>query len=302
VRIAVAATPGVAIPTLDWLFASEQQLDLIITQPDRPSGRGQKTSESPVSVWAHAKNIKIIKPESSLELLPVAASFDLIITIGYGVILPDNLLNLPLHGFLNLHFSLLPAYRGAAPAQRSLENGDLESGVTVFKLDKGLDTGPIYSQGKLAIDPTWRSFELLKELSELGVGVIKEAISKIELGVEPLAQSGPTTYAAKISKTEARIDFNQPAHILLRKIKAFTYEPGAWTVFNQEPFKVSDAKETDYSQGNPGEVFVIDRKVIVSCGSLSSLELLKVTPSGKREMSAIDWSRGARLELGACFG
>lgn len=301
-RIAVAATPGVAIPTLDWLFASEHQLDLIITQPDRPSGRGQKTTESPVSVWAHAKNIEIIKPESSLELLPVAANFDLIITIGYGVILPDNLLNLPLHGFLNLHFSLLPAYRGAAPAQRSLENGDLESGVTVFKLDKGLDTGPIYSQGKLAIDPTWRSFELLKELSELGVGVIKEAISKIELGVEPLAQSGPTTYAAKISKTEARIDFNQPAHILLRKIKAFTYEPGAWTVFNQEPFKVSDAKETDYSQGNPGEVFVIDRKVIVSCGSLSSLELLKVTPSGKREMSAIDWSRGARLELGACFG
>jgi methionyl-tRNA formyltransferase len=302
VRIAVAATPGVAIPTLDWLFASEHQLDLIITQPDRPSGRGQKTTESLVSVWAHAKNIEIIKPESSLELLPVAANFDLIITIGYGVILPDNLLNLPLHGFLNLHFSLLPAYRGAAPAQRSLENGDLESGVTVFKLDKGLDTGPIYSQGKLAIDPTWRSFELLKELSELGVGVIKEAISKIELGVEPLAQSGPTTYAAKISKTEARIDFNQPAHILLRKIKAFTYEPGAWTVFNQEPFKVSDAKETDYSQGNPGEVFVIDRKVIVSCGSLSSLELLKVTPSGKREMSAIDWSRGARLELGACFG
>ncbi len=301
-RIAVAATPDVAIPTLDWLLASKHQLDLIITQPDRPSGRGQKTTESPVSVWAHAKNIEIIKPESSLELLPVAANFDLIITIGYGVILPDNLLNLPLHGFLNLHFSLLPAYRGAAPAQRSLENGELESGVTVFKLDKGLDTGPIYSQGTLAIDPTWRSFELLKELSELGVGVIKEAISKIELGVEPLPQSGPTTYAAKISKTEARIDFNQPAHTLLRKIKAFTYEPGAWTVFNQEPFKVSDAKEIDYLQGNPGDIFVVDQKVIVSCGSSTSLELLKVTPSGKREMSAIDWSRGARLELGACFG
>lgn len=301
-RIAVAATPGVAVPTLEWLHASEHRLDLIITQPDRPSGRGQKTTESPVSLWAREKNIEVIKPESSLELLPVAANFDLIITIGYGVILPDNLLNLPLHGFINLHFSLLPAYRGAAPAQRTLENGESESGVTVFKLDKGLDTGPIYSQGKLAIEPSWRSVELLKELSELGVGVIKEAIGKIELGVEPLPQSGPTTYAAKISKTEARIDFNQPAHTLLRKIKAFTYEPGAWTVFNQEPFKISDAKEIDYSQGNPGEVFVVEQKVIVSCGSSTSLELLKVTPSGKREMSAIDWSRGARLELGACFG
>jgi methionyl-tRNA formyltransferase len=244
----------------------------------------------------------VIKPDASSQLLPVAAKFDLFITIGYGVILPDNLLNLPLHGFLNLHFSLLPAYRGAAPVQRALENGELESGVTVFKLDKGFDTGPIYSQGKLAIDPTWRSFELLKELSELGVGVIKEAINKIGLGVEPLPQIGPTSYAAKISKIEAKIDFDLPAHIVLRRIKAFTYEPGAWTVFNQGAFKISDAKEIDHSQGIPGEVFVVDQKVIVSCGNSTSLELLKVTPSGKREMSAIDWSRGARLEQGACFG
>ena len=301
-RIAVAATPGVATPTLDWLLASEHQLDLIITQPDRPSGRGQKYNESPVSAWARKNKIEVIKPDVSSELLSVAAKFDLFITIGYGVILPDNLLNLPLHGFLNLHFSLLPAYRGAAPVQRALENGELESGVTVFKLDKGLDTGPIYSQGKLAIEPTWRSFELLKELSELGVGVIKEAINKIGLGVEPLPQVGPTSYAAKISKIEAKIDFDLPAHIVLRRIKAFTYEPGAWTVFNQGAFKISDAKEIDHSQGIPGEVFVVDQKVIVSCGNSTSLELLKVTPSGKREMSAIDWSRGARLEQGACFG
>ncbi|CAB4635885.1 unannotated protein [freshwater metagenome] len=301
-RIAVAATPGVAIPTLDWLLSSEHQLDLIITQPDRPSGRGQKTTESAVSVWAREKKIEVIKPDASSELLPVAAKFDLIVTIGYGVILPDNLLNLPLYGFLNLHFSLLPAYRGAAPVQRALENGESESGVTVFKLDKGLDTGPIYSQATLAIEPTWRSFELLQELSELGVAVIKEAINKIELGVEPLPQIGPTSYAAKISKIEAKIDFDLPAHTVLRRIKAFTYEPGAWTVFNQEPFKISDAKEIDHSQGSPGEVYIFDQKVIVSCGSSTSLELLKVTPSGKREMSAIDWSRGARLEQGACFG
>jgi methionyl-tRNA formyltransferase len=282
VRIAVAATPGVAIPTLDWLLASEHQLDLIITQPDRPSGRGQKNTESPVSAWARVNKIEVIKPDVSSELLSVATKFDLFITIGYGVILPDNLLNLPLHGFLNLHFSLLPAYRGAAPVQRALENGELESGVTVFKLDKGLDTGPIYSQGKLAIEPTWRSFELLTELSELEIG--------------------PTSYAAKISKIEAKIDFDLPAHTVLRRIKAFTYEPGAWTVFNQGAFKISDAKEIDHSQGIPGEVFVVDQKVIVSCGNATSLELLKVTPSGKREMSAIDWSRGARLEQGACFG
>ena len=301
-RIAVAATPGVAIPTLEWLLASDHQLDLIITQPDRPSGRGQKTTQSPVSMWAREKDIELIKPKSSSELLPVAPNFDLIITIGYGVILPDNLLSLPAHGFLNLHFSLLPAYRGAAPAQRALENGALETGVTVFKLDKGLDTGPIYSQGALTIDPTWRSFELLKQLSELGVGVIKEAISKIESDIEPTPQIGPSSYAAKISKNEAKIDFDLPAQTVLRRIRAFTYEPGAWTMFKQEPFKISDAKEIEYSQGSPGEIFVHDQNVIVNCGSSTSLELLKVTPSGKREMDAIDWSRGARLDQGASFG
>ncbi len=301
-RVAVAATPDVAIPTLEWLLASKHQLDLIITQPDRPSGRGQKTTESPVSAWARQKKIEVLKPESSLELLAVAPNFDLVITIGFGVILPENLLNLPSHGFLNLHFSLLPAYRGAAPAQRALENGELESGVTVFKLDMGLDTGPIYSQSKIAIDPTWRSFELLQEMSELGVDVIKDAISKIERGIEPFPQIGPSTYAAKISKSEARIDFSAPAGLVLRKIKAFTYEPGAWSMFNQEPFKISNAKEIEYSQGYPGEIYVIDQKVIVVCGSSTSLELLTVTPSGKREMSAIDWSRGARLEQGASFG
>jgi methionyl-tRNA formyltransferase len=235
-------------------------------------------------------------------LIPIVSNFDLVITIGYGVILPENLLSLPAHGFLNLHFSLLPAYRGAAPVQRALENGELESGVTVFKLDKGLDTGPIYSQRVLTIEPTWRSFELLEELSKLGVVAIADAIGKIVLGIEPLAQMGSPSYAPKISKIEAKINFDLPANTVLRKIRAFTYEPGAWTLFNKDPFKISDAREVDYLQGNPGEVSIVGQKVIVSCGESTSLEILKVTPSGKREMNAIDWSRGARLDQGASFG
>jgi methionyl-tRNA formyltransferase len=302
VRIAVAATPGVAIPTLEWLLASEHQLDLIITQPDRPSGRGQKTTGSSVSLWARERSIELIKPETPSDLIPMVSNFDLVITIGYGVILPENLLNLPAHGFLNLHFSLLPAYRGAAPVQRALENGEVESGVTVFKLDKGLDTGPIYSQRVLTIEPTWRSFELLEELSKLGVVAIADAIGKIDLGIEPLAQMGSPSYAPKISKIEAKIDFVLPADTVLRKIRAFTYEPGAWTLFNKDPFKISDAREVDHLQGNPGEVSIVGQRVIVSCGESTSLEILKVTPSGKREMNAIDWSRGARLDQGASFG
>ncbi len=301
-RIAVAATPSVAIPTLEWLFESEHQLDLIITQPDRPSGRGQKTTQSPVSEWAREKSIEVIKPEASSDLITIVSNFDLVITIGYGVILPENLLTLPVHGFLNLHFSLLPAYRGAAPVQRALENGEHESGVTVFKLDRGMDTGPIYSQKMIVIENAWRSFELFEELSKLGVGAIKDAIDKIASGVEPLPQFGVASYAQKISKMEAKIDFALPAHTVLRRIKAFTYEPGAWTLFNKEPFKISMAQEVDNVQGDPGEVSIVGQRVIVSCGNSTSLEILRVTPSGKREMNAIDWSRGTRIVQGVSFG
>ena len=143
-RVAVAATPDVAIPTLEWLIESEHEVVCIITQPDRPSGRGLKDKESSVSLWAGHKGITVAKPESSLEMLPIVQGLDLVITIGYGVILPESILNVPRHGFVNLHFSLLPRYRGAAQAQRALENGETETGVTVFRLDKGMDTGPIF--------------------------------------------------------------------------------------------------------------------------------------------------------------
>jgi len=301
VRIGVAATPDVAIPTLNWLLESDHEIALIITQPDRPAGRGQVLQQTLVADWAQGHQIPVIKPESSQELLGTIDDLDLVLTIGYGVLLPESILSLPKHGFLNLHFSLLPAYRGAAPAQRALQNGELVTGVTVFQLDKGMDTGPIFAQQSINIDPSWRSFELLQHLSLLGPDVVQKSFDMIQNGESSKNQEGLATNAPKISRSEARIDFTQDSARIANAIRAFTYEPGAWTLWKGESFKICATKVSNGHSGKPGQISVIDKSVVVATGS-GTLELLRVIPSGKKEMDAIDWVRGARLTGGEIFG
>jgi len=301
VRIGVAATPDVAIPTLNWLLQSDHEIALIITQPDRPSGRGQILQQTTVAEWAHNHQIPVVKPESSQELVGKVEDLDLVLTIGYGVLIPESILSLPKKGFLNLHFSLLPAYRGAAPAQRALHNGEVVTGVTVFQLDKGMDTGPIFAQESIAIDPSWRSFELLNELANLGPDVVKRSFEMIESGKSSSEQAGNSTNAAKISKAEAKIDFTQDSTLIANAIRAFTYEPGAWTLWKGESFKICATGVSNTSSGTPGQILVIDKSVFVSTGS-GAIELLRVIPAGKKEMDAIDWARGARLTGGEIFG
>ena len=300
-RIGVAATPDVAIPTLNWLLQSDHEIAIVITQPDRPAGRGQVLQQTVVADWAQGHQIPVIKPESSQELLGTIDDLDLVLTIGYGVLLPESILSLPKHGFLNLHFSLLPAYRGAAPAQRALYNGEIITGVTVFQLDKGMDTGPIFVQQSLTIDPSWRSLELLQHLSNLGPDVVKRSFGMIENGERPRNQEGTPTSAPKISKSETKIDFTQDSAKIANAIRAFTYEPGAWTLWKGESFKICATKVSNGPSDTPGQISVIDKSVLVSTGS-GTLELLRVIPAGKKEMDAIDWARGARLTGGEIFG
>jgi len=301
VRIGVAATPDVAIPTLNWLLQSGHEISVIITQPDRPAGRGRLLQQSVVADWAQEHKIPVLKPESSNELIGKIEQLDLVLTIGYGVLLPESILTLPKKGFLNLHFSLLPAYRGAAPAQRALHNGETVTGVTVFQLDKGMDTGPIFAQESISIDPSWRSFELLAHLAGLGPEVVKRSFEMIESGKASHAQVGVASIAPKTSKAEAQINFDHEATQVANAIRAFTYEPGAWTLWKGEPFKICSVKASDGVVGKPGELSVLDKSVFVGTG-LGVLELLRVTPAGKKEMDAIDWARGARLTGGEIFG
>ena len=300
-RIGVAATPDVAIPTLDWLLQSEHSLELVITQPDKPAGRGRTLSQSIVGDWAVAHGISLFKPSSPDDLIGKIEDLDLILTIGYGVLLPERILSLPKHGFLNLHFSLLPAYRGAAPAQRALQNGEVKTGVSVFQLDKGMDTGPIYSQVTIDIQPSWRSVELLNELAKVGVQSVSEALQLVKQGQTPTIQSGNSSIAPKISKAEAKIDFTTSALQVVNAIRAFTYEPGAWTTWKGEPFKITSAQLASENNFPTGTLATIEGSVFVGTKD-GAVEILTVIPSGKKEMTASEWARGARLSGGELLG
>jgi len=300
-RLCVAATPKVAIPTLDYLLLSNHELISVITQPDRPSGRGQKSRESEVSQWAAQNNVTCHKPQGEQETLAALIDADLLLTIGYGVILPTSVISLPTHGSINLHFSLLPRWRGAAPVQRAIEAGDSVSGVTVFALDEGMDTGPIYLEKRFALDADITSDELLNELADLGVEAVAQTLTLIEQGVRPHAQSSEgATRAMKISKGDAQIDWNQSAEVISQKIRAFTSNPGAWTKFRESTLKVFTPTITDFPLP-PGELLLKEKKLYIGTAT-SALEIGEVQPSGKALMPASSWVNGVRLDSGERFG
>lgn len=300
-RLCVAATPKVAIPTLDYLLLSNHELISVITQPDRPSGRGQKSRESEVSQWAAQNNVSCHKPQGEQETLAALIDTDLLLTIGYGVILPTSVISLPTHGSINLHFSLLPRWRGAAPVQRAIEAGDSVSGVTVFALDEGMDTGPIYLEKRFALDADITSDELLNELADLGVEAVAQTLTLIEQGVRPHAQSSEgATRAMKISKGDAQIDWNQSAEVISQKIRAFTSNPGAWTNFRESTLKVFTPTITDFPLP-PGELLLKEKKLYIGTAT-SALEIGEVQPSGKALMPASSWVNGVRLDSGERLG
>lgn len=300
-RLCVAATPKVAIPTLDYLLLSNHELISVITQPDRPSGRGQKSRESEVSQWAAQNNVICHKPQGEQETLAALVDADLLLTIGYGVILPSSVISLPTHGSINLHFSLLPRWRGAAPVQRAIEAGDSVSGVTVFALDEGMDTGPIYLEKRFALDADITSDELFNELADLGVEAVAHTLTLIEQGVRPHAQSSEgATRAMKISKGDAQIDWNQSAEVISQKIRAFTSNPGAWTNFRESTLKVFTPTITEFALP-PGELLLRAKKLYIGTATFA-LEIGEVQPSGKALMPASSWVNGVRLDSGERLG
>ena len=202
---------------------------------------------------------------------------------------------MPKYGWLNLHFSLLPRWRGAAPVQYAIWNGDPETGVTVFKLDEGLDTGAIYSQKSLKIEDSDTTVNLLEKLAKMGVPALIDAVSMVEAGLSPAAQPQTlSTLAPKIAKQSGEIDWNQSAEYLDRQIRAFTYWPGTWSYFRGTKFAIVSAKRSplNLEKLTPGQI-AVDEKILVCCGQ-GALELIRVKAEGKKEMSAQEWIRGVQ--------
>jgi len=294
VRICIAATPSVAVPTLDVLFESEHQIISVITRPDALAGRGRGLKSSAVSDWATSKGVALHKPQSNDEISLQVSQCDLVITIGFGVLLPEAILKIPKFGFINLHFSLLPRWRGAAPVQRALEAGDHTTGVTVFKLDAGMDTGPIYTSLPLDISSTTNTPDLLENLASLGVQAVLDAISMIESGQSPKIQSHKgATRANKLTSEEAQIDWSKDSLAIVNKVRAFYPNPGAWSIFREVKIKI-DAATINESILKPGEIALHGKAVLVGTGS-GAIELITVKAAGKSSMSAGAWANGQHL-------
>ena len=293
-RIAVAATPEVAIPTLDALLASKHDLLCVITRPDAPAGRGRALQSTPVANWAETNNVQLFKPETSQSLGELIKDLDLVVTIGYGLLLPIEILETPKHGFINLHFSLLPRWRGAAPVQRAIEAGDDVTGVTVFALDAGMDTGPIYVSEQIPLSVSTTADQLFQSLANLGVGPVLKTLDLIERGDTPSPQEDVgATRAYKLSKEEGLIDWNSDAEVINRKINAFSPDPGAWSNFRGQVIKINRVRVSNES-AEAGVLKAVAKSIFIGTAT-SALELLEVTPSGKAQMSATSWANGARL-------
>jgi len=297
VKIAVAASPEIAIPTLEYLLGTEHELALIISRPDSPVGRGRELTPTAVSSWATANGVELYCPNRAADFDDRLKNFDLVITIGYGVLLPEYILVQPKHGFINLHFSLLPKLRGAAPAQRAIIEGLTETGITVFQLDAGMDTGPIYLQTRHSINPNTTAGELLNELAQLGPSAIAETLDAIENGIEPVTQDHSlATSAAKLTKSEAQIDWSKNAEEIVNKILGFAPNPGATAKFRGEVLRITKAKVSEQSL-LVGQISLFGGSVLVGT-STSAVELLEVTPAGKKPMSAAAWANGSRFVSG----
>ena len=293
--ILFAGTPPNAAVTLRELLVAGTPISLVLTRPDAPIGRKAIITPSPVALVAEEFGIPTIKSNAvgEDELARIRKSgIDFAIVVALGVLLPDQALKALPKGWFNLHYSLLPRWRGAAPVQHALIAGDRETGITIFQIDSGLDTGSVAAMLPTEIQPNETAGELLVRLTNLGVSLLLETIPRIESGLlnlEPQSVSGVTN-APKLFKLDGKIDLNRPAEVVSDQWRGVTPEPGAWTLFRGEPIKLIDTRVSTLTL-EVGKIEKIDTKLYVGCKS-GALELLQVQPAGKPRMLASDWFRG----------
>ena len=301
-RVVVAATAEVAIPTLEWLKESEHELLRVVTTPDSKAGRGKNLAQSVIADWADKNSISIAKPNTSSEISKSFEGADVVIAIAYGKILTSEVFSIPKYGCLNLHFSLLPTYRGAAPVQRALLNGDSVTGISIFKIDEGLDTGPIYYQEQYEINPIANSGEVLRDLSLIGAKSFSKVLSDVEALAKPREQETVgISLAQKVSKEEARINWSKKSVAILNLIRAFTPVPGAWTTYQGSVLKiVGMGLASTAAEVAPGSIHVEEKRLFVGTADFP-IEVSRLIPAGKKEMLAADWLNGARIVPGDFF-
>ncbi len=303
-KVCFAGTPEFARLALAAIVEAGFAVPLVLTQPDRPSGRGQRLQPGPVKQFALERGLPVYQPERLKDPAthaPIAAAApDVMVVAAYGLILPQAVLDIPAAGCLNIHASLLPRWRGAAPIQRAIEAGDRETGITIMKMDAGLDTGPMLLRERLPILPDDTAGTLHDRLAALGARLIVEALRRLgELEPEPQPAEG-VTYASKIDKAEAVLDFRHPAGELARRIRAFDPQPGTTAVLRGTPLKLWQAT-AESGGGMPGTVLAADAGGIVIATGEGVLRVTRLQKPGGRRLTAAEFLSGFAVAPGERF-
>jgi len=303
-RLIFAGTPEVTLPSLDALAASSHEIVAVVTRPDAPAGRGRRLVRSPAGTWADERGIEVLTPQRPREpaflqrLREIAP--ECVPVVAYGALVPPSALEIPKHGWVNLHFSLLPAWRGAAPVQHAVLHGDEVTGASVFELEAGMDTGPVYGTLTERIRSVDTSGDLLTRLATEGAGLLVAVLDAIEAGTaraQPQPADG-VSMAPKITVDDARVRWGDPAFAVDRRIRACTPAPGAWTTLRDERLKLGRVRPIANGAAlAPGELLVERTQVLVGTATTPVI-LGEVRAAGKKPMSASDWARGLRLNPG----
>lgn len=300
-RVLFAGTPAVAVPSLNALVEAGFDVVAVLTRPDAPIGRKRVLTPSPVAARAAELGIEVIhaaRIDAETTARISAVSPDVAAIVAYGGLVPAAALGIPPHGWINLHFSLLPAWRGAAPVQRAVMAGDDVTGAVTFQLEEGLDTGPVFGTLTETVGPEDTAGELLERLSHSGAVLLAQTLSAIDAGkAAAVPQSGEVSLAPKLTLDDGRLDWEHPALALGRQARGVTPEPGAWTVMDGQRIKLAPVRlRPDVSGLAPGSVSLQGKSVLVGTGS-HAVELTRIQPAGKKMMAAADWARGmASLE------
>ncbi|MGC8549208.1 MAG: methionyl-tRNA formyltransferase [Acidobacteriaceae bacterium] len=309
-KLVFCGTPAFAVPTLKAVLAAGHEVALAVTQPDRPSGRGMQMVEPPVKVTAREAGIEVVQPEKIKNNLEFRAHLDairpdVIVVVAYGRIIPKWMLDLPRHGNLNLHASLLPKYRGAAPIQWAVAMGETVTGVTTMLLAEGLDTGDMLLQKEMGIGPDMTAQELFPLLAEMGAPLMVETLAELEAGtIVPRKQDdSQATLAPILTREDGRMDFARSASEIYNRWRGFYPWPGAWTVLGGKKLTVHAMGPVEGSAAaEPGTVHVGGGRLVVACGGGTAVEIVELQLEGKKRMVACDFLRGHALAAGTRLG
>jgi len=289
-------TPAFAVPTLESLVAAGHDVACVVTQPDRPSGRGQRLTASPVKEAALRFGLSVYQPARIRRPEAVAALAglkpDAMVVVGYGQIIPQAAIDIPPHGILNVHASLLPKYRGAAPVQWAVANGETRTGVTIMRIDAGLDTGEMLRKAETAIGPEETAVELGARLAATGAALLVETLEKID-AIEPEKQdASQATYAPLLKKEDGLIDWRQPARAIHNRVRGMQPWPGAYTRFRGQQMHIWKSRVAAGGWGGPGSL--ARRPLRAACGE-GSLELIEVQLEGRKRITAEEFANGQRI-------